>query len=30
MKTFWIIAAVLTAAYVFYYAVMICIDRPSS
>ena len=26
MKTFWIIAAVLTAAYVFYYAVMICID----
>lgn len=26
MKVFWIIAAVLTAAYVFYYAVMICID----
>lgn len=26
MRAFWIIAAVLTAAYVFYYAVMICID----
>ena len=26
MKAFWIIAAIITAAYVVYYAVLICID----